>query len=97
MQKNNQRKMEKELQKTLAIEYVKNFCMEHNLSLQKLQTQKFVLSGNECAFAQPSDIKPDGLINDGATMPKVTLVIRLENEQLKIEETEYTKEFLKDE
>ena len=93
--KNSQRKMENELQKALAIEYVKNFCMEQNLSLQKLQTQKFVLSGNECAFAQPSDITPVGLINDGATMPKVTLVIKYEDELLKIEETEYTKKFLK--
>lgn len=97
MQKNNQRKIEKELQKALAIEYVKNFCKEHNLSLQKLQTQRFVLSGNECAFAQSSDVKPNGLINDGDTMPKVTLVVKLEDEQLKIEETEYTKIFLKDE
>lgn len=93
--KNSQRKMENELQKALAIEYVKKFCVEQNLSLQKLQTQKFVLSGNECAFAQPSDITPDGLINDGATMPKVTLVIKYEDKLLKIEETEYTKKFLK--
>lgn len=97
MKKNTQRKIEKELQKALAIEYVKNFCIEHNLSISKLQTQRFVLSGNECAFAQPSDVKPNGLINDGDTMPKVTLVIRFENEQLKIEETEYTNLFLKNE
>lgn len=95
MQKNNQKKIEKDFQKALAIEYVKNFCMKHNLSLSKLQTQRFVLSGNECAFAQPSDVKPNGLINDGDTMPKVTLVIKFENGQLKIEETEYTKVFLK--
>lgn len=91
MQKNNQRKIEKEFQKALAIEYVKNYCIEHNLSLSKLQTQRFVLSGNECAFAQRSDEKPNGLINDGDTMPKVTLVIKFEDNQLRIEETEYTK------
>ncbi len=95
MQKNNQRKIEKEFQKALAIEYVKNYCIEHNLSLSKLQTQRFVLSGNECAFAQRSDEKPNGLINDGDTMPKVTLVIKFEDNQLRIEETEYTKVFLK--
>lgn len=97
MQEYNQRKIEKELQKALAIEYAKNYSMEHNLSLQKLQTQRFILSGNECAFAQPSDVKPNGLINDGDTMPKVTLIIKMENEQLNIEETEYTKIFLMDE
>lgn len=97
MQEYNQRKIEKELQKALAIEYAKNYCMEHNLSLQKLQAQRFILSGNECAFAQPSDVKPNGLINDGDTMPKVTLIIKMENEQLNIEETEYTKIFLMDE
>lgn len=57
-----------------------------------MQTQKFVLSGNKCAFAQTFDIKLNGSISDGATMPKVTLVIKFENEQLKIEETEYTKD-----
>lgn len=92
--KKSQKELEKELQKALAIEYVKNFCEEHNLSLQKLQTQRFILSGNECAFAQPSDVKPSGLVNDGDTMPKVTLVIKLENKKLKVEETEYTKMFL---
>lgn len=45
--------MEKEFHKALVIEYVKNFCAEHNLSLQKLQTQRFTLSGHECAFAKP--------------------------------------------
>ncbi len=63
MQKRNQKIMEKELQKALAIEYVKNFCVEHNLSLQKLKAQRFILVGNECAFAQPSDMKPNGLIS----------------------------------
>ena len=97
MQKYDQRKMEKEFHKALVIEYVKDFCKEHNLSLQKLQTQRFTLSGHECAFAQPSDVKPDGLTNDRETMPKITLIIRFENGKLEIEETEYTKLYLKNE
>lgn len=97
MHKNNQRKIEKDFQKALAIEYAKDYCKENNLSIEKLQTQRFILSGNECAFAQPSDVKPNGLTNDGDTMPKVTLIIKFENQQLKIEETEYTKIFLKNE
>lgn len=95
MEKINQRRMEKELQKALAIAYVTPFCLENNLSLEKLQSQRFILSCNECAFAQPSDVKPNGLVNDAETMPKVTLIVRCEDGQLKIEETEYTMEFLK--
>lgn len=97
MKKFNQRKMEKELQKALAIAFVTPFCLENNLSLKKLQSQKFVLSCNECAFAQPSDIKSNGLSNDMETLPKVTLIIRMEDGKLEIEETEYTKEFLANE
>lgn len=95
MQKNSQRKIEQDFQKALAIEYVKDYCKKNNLSVEKLQGQRFILSGNECAFAQPSDVKPKGLVNDRDTMPKVTLIIKFECEQLKIEETEYTKVFLK--
>lgn len=94
MEKMNQRKMEKELQKALAIAYVTPFCLENNLSLEKLQLQRFILFCNECAFAQPSGVQPNGLVNDAETMPQVTLIIKYEDGQLKIEETEYTKEFL---
>ena len=83
MEKINQRKREKELQKALAIAHVTPFCLEN------------ILSCNECAFAQPSDAKSNGLVNDAETMPKVTLIVRHEAGQLKIEETEYTKVFLK--
>lgn len=94
MEKNNQRKLEKEFQKALAIEFVKDYCKENNLSVDKLQRQKFTLVCNECAFAQPNDIKSNQFVIDGEPRTKVTLIIKLENEQLKIEETEYTKEFL---
>lgn len=91
----SQWKLEEELERALAIEYVKDYCREHNLSLQKLQTQRFALSANECCFAQPSDVEPKGLTNDRDTMPKATLIIRFEDERLKIVETEYTALFLK--
>ena len=90
----SQRKMENELQKAWAIAYVTPFCLENDLSLERLQTQRFALCGHECAFAQPSNVKPEGLTNDGDTMPTVTLLIKFEDGQLKIEETEFTKEFL---
>ena len=95
MQKKSQWKMEEELERALAIEYVKGYCREHHLSLQKLETQRFALSANECCFAQPSDVEPKGLTNDRETMPKVTLIIKFEDGHLVIEETEYTAIFLK--
>ena len=90
----SQRNKEKELQKALAIAFVTPFCLENNLSLAKLQAQRFVLSGDECAFAQPSDVKPCGLVNDAETMPKVTLIIKCEDGRLEIKETEYTRIYL---
>jgi len=95
MEKINQRKMEREFQKALAIEYVKEYCEENNLSVEKLQNQRFTLVCNECAFEQPSDIKSNELIIDGEPRPQITLIIKYENQKLKIEETEYTRDFLK--
>lgn len=97
MQKKSQWEMEVELERALAIEYVKSYCIEHNLSIEKLQMQRFALSANECCFAQPSGVEPIGLTNDRETMPKATLIIKFVDEQLKIEETEYTTPFLKGE
>ena len=94
MKNDNQRKNEQKLQKALAIEYARSYCINNNLSVEKLENQRFFLLNNECAFAQPSNVKPDGLINDKETMPKVTLIIRFENEKLAIQETEYTKLYL---
>lgn len=86
--------MERDFQKALAIEYVKGYCKENNLSVEKLQNQRFTLVCNECAFEQSSDTKPDEFIIDGEPRPKITLIIKYENQKLQIEETEYTKEFL---
>lgn len=97
MQGKSQWKMQEELEKALAVEYAKKYCIEHGLSIEKLQMQRFVLSANECCFAQPSGVKPKGLTNDKETMPKVTLIIKFVDGQLQIEETEYTVQFLKGE
>lgn len=89
------RSIEKELQKALAIEFVKEYCKMNNLSIDKLKEQRFELNYNECGFFQSSAVKPNGLLNDRETMPKPTLLIKHENGYLQIEETEYTKEYLK--
>lgn len=96
MEKINQRKMEREFQRALAIEYSKKYCLNEKLSIEKLSREEFYFSCNECVFAHPSEIKPDGLKNDIETQPKATLVIKYEKGELFIEQTEYTKEFLRE-
>ena len=96
MEKMNKWKTEAELQRALAIEFVRNYCKENDLSIDKLMNEIFHLSYNECGFAHPSEIKPDGLKNDIETQPKATLVIKHEKGELFIEQTEYTKEFLRE-
>ena len=64
MEKISQRKIEREFQKALAIEYVKEYFNENKLSIEKLQKQRFTLVCNECAFAQPDNITTDELIID---------------------------------
>ncbi|MGC6768490.1 hypothetical protein [Enterococcus sp. LJL51] len=95
MKKIDKWKMEEELQKALAIEFVSDYCRENKLSINKLEKQRFSLSYNECGFLQPSDVKPNGLINDQETMSKATLIIRKSGDELIIEETPYTREYLK--
>lgn len=90
----NKWKEEKSLQRLLAIEYVKDYCIQKGLSLEKLKTQRFELSYSECGFFQPSDAAALGLTNDQETMPKATLIIKNEHGELMICETEYTKKYL---
>lgn len=85
---------EREMQKRLAFEYAKKYCSEHNLSTDKLMKQQFEIIYGSAIFAQPSDVEPKGLTNDAETMPRPTLIIKIDNDQLKIEQTEYTKQFL---
>ncbi len=68
--------------------------MQKGFSLEKLKAQRFELSYHECGFFQSSDTTALGLINDQETMPKATLIIKNENGELVICETEYTKKYL---
>ena len=94
MKKINKIEIEKKLQKELAIGYLQNYCKQNKLSLEKLKNEMFQLSYNQCGFFHPSDVVPDGLVNDVDTLPKTTLVIKYEDGGLVIEQTNYTKEFL---
>lgn len=68
--------------------------MQKGFSLEKLKAQRFELSYHECGFFQSSDTTALGLLNDQETMPKATLIIKNENGELVICETEYTKKYL---
>ncbi|GFI05111.1 hypothetical protein IMSAGC005_03965 [Lachnospiraceae bacterium] len=94
MEKVSKKKLENALQRALALEFVSDYCKENSISIDKLQNEEFYLMYNECLFAHPSDIEPNGLLNDLETLPKVTLVIKHEDNILSIEQTEYTQEFL---
>ena len=89
-----QKKLELEVQRALALEAAKSYCKENGLSVDKLRNQRFIIINSTAAFGQPSDVVPDGLMNDIATQPKPTLIFRLEDGELIIEETEHTREYL---
>lgn len=78
------------------MEYVKEYCIKNGLSIEKLKEQRFELSYDECGFFQKSYIKAEGLCNDNATMPKLTLSIKNSEGNLIIVETEFTEIYLKE-
>ena len=43
MKKISQGEVEREFQKALAVEYVKNYCKKNGLSIQKLRKQNFAI------------------------------------------------------
>lgn len=86
--------MEREFQKALAIEYLKEYLKENNLSINKLQTQRFFMVCNECAFEQPNDVMAEDYVIDGGDKSIITLIMKYENGEIRVEQTEYTKEFL---
>lgn len=94
MEKLNKKEIENKLQKALAIEYLREYCSENKISIEKLKNEIFQLSYNQCGFFHPNDIEPNGLLNDIDTLPKTTLVIRYEEGKLLIEQTEFTTEYL---
>ncbi len=94
MKKIDKRCVERELQKALALEFVKDFCKQKGYSVEILSGQKFDISYNECAFFRDSDIKQKGLTNDIDTLPQIILLIRLVDGKLSIEETQYTKKYI---
>lgn len=82
------------LQRALATEFAKDYCRKNGLSVNKLAQQRFSIISGSAYFLQPSNVIPNGLMNDRETMPTPTLVIHLENGHLKVEPTEHTTQYL---
>ena len=76
--------------------FVKNYCRDNNLSLEKLSKLKVDYLPDRLVFLQPSNIKPKGnLANDIDTQAKPILgvVIKLESDNISViacEKTDYT-------
>lgn len=85
---------QEKLQRAVVLELVKGYCEKNNISLEKLKKQQFYWIYGEAFFAQPNDVKPLGLTNDMKTMPKPTLIVKLINDTVDIQQTEYTKKYL---
>ena len=90
----SKQKTELELQKALAVELAKDYCKNNGLSIEKLNQQMFAVIYSSAIFAQPSNVIPNGLLNDLETQPKPTLIIKKNDNGLVIEQTEYTHEYL---
>ena len=86
---------ETRLQRALALEVARPFCKQHGYSFEKLKEQRFFFNYGTAAFAQPTGIKPNGLLNDMKTMPLPTLIIKSDGENLTVETTEHTEKYLK--
>ena len=89
-----QRKLERELQRIMALNLSEAYCRENGLSFEKLKKQRFDFFDGFAWFLQPSDKKPNGLVNDMETMPIPTLIIKISDDNIVFEQTEHTKKYL---
>ena len=94
MKKIDKLDVERKLQRAIVLEYVHEYCNKNNISIDKLKKEIFNLSYDVCGFFHPSEVEPNGLLNDLETLPKPTLIIKYKDEELVIEQTEYTKDYL---
>lgn len=85
---------EKELAKAMAFDVATRYCQENGLSVEKLKTQQFTLFADIACFAQPSGVKPEGLVNDIKTQPYPTLILKADDGKLIVEQTEHTHKYL---
>lgn len=82
------------VERTMALRMVEPYCTDNGLSIEKLRGMIFDISDNVAMFMAPSEIKPNGLLNDLETQPKLVLMIEDLNGNLHIGQTEYTTKYL---
>lgn len=82
------------VEKTMALRTVEKYCADNGLSLDKLRGLIFDISDNVAMFMAPSDIKPEGLLNDIASQPRLVLAIEDRDGKLNIRQTEHTAKYL---
>ena len=82
------------VEKTMALRTVEKYCADHGLSVDKLRSLIFDISDNVAMFMAPSEIKPNGLLNDMASQPRLVLAIEDMNGDLHIRQTEYTSKYI---
>ena len=82
------------VEKTMAIHTVEKYCADNGLSVDKLRGLIFDISDNVAMFMAPSEIKPDGLLNDIASQPRPVLTIEDMNGNIHIRQTEYTSKYI---
>lgn len=91
---NQQKQSEYTLLRTMALNLSKQYCADNQLSYEKLNKQRFDFFNDIACFSQPSGVKPNGLLNDMATMPFPTLIIKTKDDEIVFEQTEYTQKYL---
>lgn len=64
------------MHKSQALALAEKYCRENGISYAKLKEQRFECLDNFGCFLQSSEIEPQGLKNDMATMPKITLILK---------------------
>ena len=82
------------VEKTMALHTVEKYCAENGLSVDKLRGLIFDISDNVAMFMAPSEVKPNGLLNDMASQPRLVLAIEDMNGNLQIRQTEYTSKYI---
>ena len=82
------------VQKIMAMNSVKKYCIENNLSVDKLGGMIYDVSDNVAMFMAPSEIKANGLTADIASQPRLVLAIEDHNGTLRIRPTEHTFKYL---
>ena len=82
------------MQKSQAMMLAEKYCRESGISYDKLKNQRFECLGNFGCFLQSSGIKTQGLKNDMATMPKITLILEMKDGKVSFKQTEHTSVYL---